>query len=37
MMNYGTAIGGESESPNYYNNQVGSPEPEPEPEPEPYP
>ena len=22
-MNYGTAIGGESESPNYYNNQVG--------------
>ena len=23
MMNYGTAIGGESESPNYYNNQVG--------------
>ena len=23
MMNYGTAIGGESESPNYYNNQAG--------------
>ena len=23
MMNYGSAIGGESDSPNYYNNQVG--------------